>query len=390
LLGDAGGWRSQWGAAGWQPFAILSAELWGNMRGGIRKGMTNDELLDAGTEADLQKLAGWDGGTLRVSFEWVQSTYPNHNTGALNTPTTLDASDQIRVYNLYLRQKLWDGQLTLKIGQIGADDDFAQVPATAVLLNPGLTAAPIMYNQTLANADPALPHFPLDAPGIFARLNPKDCPAYTQLGLYLTDAGPDVSNNHGFDWRAGNSLTLASETGVNYHIAQLPGSVSVGAFYMDGQFTNADTSAPQRGIYGAYGFINQTLVQTPGEKGADPTAVLVGYLLGGFAGPDERVGPDCNFGGGVDWNGPLPSRPQDSVGAAVLYTGFSPDFTRSAFNPNGPGVTTAAETVLEFTYQAVLTPWLTVQPDAQVVLNPANAHTRATAVVLGIRATVTF
>jgi porin len=78
------------------------------------------------------------------------------------------------------------------------------------------------------------------------------------------------------------------------------------------------------------------------------------------------------------------------VGAALLYTGFSPDFTRSAFNPNGPGVTTAAENVLEFTYQAVLTPWLTVQPDAQVVFNPANAHTRATAVVLGIRATVTF
>ena len=53
-------------------------------------------------------------------------------------------------------------------------------------------------------------------------------------------------------------------------------------------------------------------------------------------------------------------------------------------------MTTAAETVLEFTYQAVLTPWFTLQPDAQVVFNPANARTRSTAVVFGMRATVTF
>ena len=74
----------------------------------------------------------------------------------------------------------------------------------------------------------------------------------------------------------------------------------------------------------------------------------------------------------------------------MLYTGFSPDYTRSAFNPNGPGVTTAGETVLEFTYQAVLTPWFTLQPDAQVVFNPAYAGTRSTAVAFGLRASVTF
>jgi carbohydrate-selective porin OprB len=221
-------------------------------------------------------------------------------------------------------------------------------------------------------------------------LDPKNCPAYSQMAVYLTDAGPDASNNHGIDWHTGNGVMLAGESGVNFHVAQLPGTVAAGAFYMDGKFTNANTGAAQRGIYGVYGFINQTLLQTPATKDAEAQPVLAGYLLGGCAGPDECVGPDCDCGGGVTWFGPLPGRPQDSAGASVLYTGFSPDFTRSAFSPNGPGVTTAGETVLEFTYQAALTSWFVLQPDAQIVFNPANAGTRSTAVAIGLRATLSF
>ncbi len=388
LLGDAGGWRSQLNDAGWLPFATLTGEVWDNAQGGIRHGMTNDFLLNFGGEADLQKLAGWDGATLRASFEWIQSDHPNHNTGALNPPTTIDASDQIRVYNLYLRQKL--GQLTLKIGQIGADDDFAQTPGTALFLNPGVSGPPNLYNQTLADGDAAVPHVPTDAPGLFARYDSKDYPVYTQLAVYLCDAGPDVSRNHGFDWRGSNGVMVAGEVGWNYHVAQLPGTLAVGGFHLDGQFTNWDSGATAQGIDGGYGFISQTLCQAPGTGGGDPQPVLSAFLFGGVAGPNNRVGPCADCACGLNWNGPFPNRPSDVAGVTLLYTRFSPDFTRSAFNPNGPGVTTAAETAVEFTYQAALAPWLSLQPDLQIIFNPANAGTRSTAVVVGARATVSF
>ncbi len=96
------------------------------------------------------------------------------------------------------------------------------------------------------------------------------------------------------------------------------------------------------------------------------------------------------FSAGVNWYAPLPFAPNDLAGVAVLYTGFSPDYTASAFNPVPLGVMTASETVVEATYQATVTPWLTVQPDLQVIFNPANAVTRATATVVGVRAVVTF
>jgi carbohydrate-selective porin OprB len=45
---------------------------------------------------------------------------------------------------------------------------------------------------------------------------------------------------------------------------------------------------------------------------------------------------------------------------------------------------------VEAAYQAVITPWISVEPDVQVIFNPANAGTRATATVAGARAVVTF
>src|SRR5262249_32057134 len=155
---------TQLGNDGWQPFASWSGELWDNAGGGLRPGMTHDMLFTGGTEADLDKLVGWPDGVFRVSFNYVQGTHPDHDTGAFNEPPSLDASDQIRLYNLYLRQKLCAGQLTLKIGQLGADDDFAQCAAANLFLNPGVTAEPVIVNQVLANGNPSIPHYPLDAP----------------------------------------------------------------------------------------------------------------------------------------------------------------------------------------------------------------------------------
>ena len=387
LLGDNGGWRTALNNSGWQPFASWTGELWDNLGGGIRPGMTDDMLLTGGTEADLEKLAGWKGGTLRVSFNYVQSTHPDHNTGAFNEPTNIDASDQIRLYNLYLRQKLFDDQLTLKVGQIGADDDFAQCAAAALFINPAVTAQPILVNQVLANGNPTIPHFPLDAPGLFVRMDPKDCPVYTQAAIYLSDAGSDVSNNHGLGWHPGHGLFYAAETGWNYQWSRKPGTLAAGAYYNDGKFTNWNTGAGQHGLWGVYGFLNQTLTQT---AGSDTQPILSGFLFGGIAGPEDLAGPDCDCCCGLDWCGPLPGRPKDVAGIAVLYTGFSSAYTRSVLNPNGPGVTTAGETNVEFTYQINVTPWMAMQPDFQLVFNPANAGSRSTALVVGVRAAVTF
>jgi porin len=49
-----------------------------------------------------------------------------------------------------------------------------------------------------------------------------------------------------------------------------------------------------------------------------------------------------------------------------------------------------AEMVIEFTYQAQITPWLTIQPDLQYVINPGGANDLNNALVVGGRAAFTF
>jgi porin len=390
LLPDWDGWRSGLADTGWTPFAIWTGEIWDNAAGGVRDGMTNDQLLNFGAGADLQKLLGWDGATLQVSFNWAQSTHPNHDTGALNEPSSVDANDQVRVNDIYLQQKLFDGQLILKAGQIAMDEDFAQCAGANLFLNAGMTNPPVVYSQVLANGDTSVPQFPLDAPGLVARYNPQNSPVYAQAGLYLSDPGADVSHNHGFDWHPSNSVFVIEEAGWNYQLGGKAGTLAAGAYYNNGQFTNWNTGATQRGLEGAYFYLSQALVQTAGTNGGDPQPVLTGFIFGGVVGPDTRVIPNDNCAAGFNWHAPLPARPNDVAGAAVLYTGLSRDYTRSAFNSVGAGAITAGETDVEFTYEAVVTPWFSIQPDLQLIFNPANAGTRATATVVGARATVTF
>lgn len=390
LLGDVAGQRTKLDDAGWSPFATLYGEVWGNVRGGIRNGMTDDMFLSFGTEADLEKIAGWQGASIRVSANYLQGTRPNHNTGAFESPTFLDASDHVRLYNLYLRQKLFDNQITLKIGQLGFDDDFCQPPCLGSFLNAGITAPPVVYGQILANGDGTLPQYPLDAPGVFLRYDPNNLPVYSMTGLYLSDAGPDASNNHGFDWRTSNSVAVLHEVGWHYHLVSADDNLAIGGFYNDGKFTNWDTGLAERGVYGVYAFVNQAFLTRAAKNGAELKTILSGFAYAGWAGPDSRSIPNVSYALGLNWNGPLPGRPEDSVSLAVLYTGFSSHYTRSAFNPNGPGVSTASETAVELTYQMAVTPWFTFQPDAQLIFNPANSGTRATAVVVGARASISF
>ena len=49
-----------------------------------------------------------------------------------------------------------------------------------------------------------------------------------------------------------------------------------------------------------------------------------------------------------------------------------------------------AEMVVEFTYKAILTPWLYIQPDAQLIINPGGTQDLNNAFVIGGRVSINF
>ena len=84
--------------------------------------------------------------------------------------------------------------------------------------------------------------------------------------------------------------------------------------------------------------------------------------------------------------GPLPPRPKDTLGLGVSTTRFSDDFVQA--QGVAGTLVTHQEVIVELTYQARITTFLTLQPDLQVVFD-AN-RSRHDAVVLGLRLQATF
>jgi porin len=389
LTGNWGGWRDRLGNDGFLPFMNWTGEIWGNTNGGVNTGMTQDMLLTWGFGLDLNQMAGWQGVTMNATFYWLQGQSPDKKTGSFNSPSSIDATNMVRVFTLYVAKQWLDGRLELRAGELTADDTFFQTQTAGLFLNAGITAPPSLYGQTLANGDFNVPEYPLATPGMRVHYQTADQRWDFYGALYNGDAGPNVSHYHGLGFRTDDSVLVIGEADWHYTAWGLAGVLKAGGYYHGGSFTNWNTGQAQSGIEGAYGIVDQVLWQT---KAADGTAqpVLSAYAFAGWSGPTDRVIPQVTYSAGVNWHAPIAARPNDLAGVAVLYTGFSPAYTASAFNTLGPGVTTAAETDLELTYQAVITPWFSVQPDAQMIFNPALAKTRATATVVGVRAVVTF
>jgi porin len=115
--------------------------------------------------------------------------------------------------------------------------------------------------------------------------------------------------------------------------------------------------------------------------------------------PGDRNLSNLFIEGGMNWHAPFTERADDIFGLAFAYLGISPaarDYSRDLVSFGRAASPYASnETVLEATYQAPLTNWLTLQPDLQVVFNPGvgipgnfGSTPLKNAVVIGMRATI--
>ncbi len=94
--------------------------------------------------------------------------------------------------------------------------------------------------------------------------------------------------------------------------------------------------------------------------------------------------PDVNqlqfmVAGGLSYQGLIPSRPDDSLSFIGAYGLFSDDL------PGQDG-----ETLLELNYRAQIAPWIYVQPDMQVIIDPDGRSDIDDALVLGFAFGVSF
>jgi porin len=389
------------------------SEVWANLTGGGKQGVSYDGLTIGKLDFDLEKLFGWSGAEFLVEAFDIHAHGPSRNfVGNLQLVSNIEATPSVKLYDLWLDQSLLDNKLSVRFGQEGANDEMMTSTYGGLFLNssfgfPGMPAADLPSGG---------PNYPLATP--FARAWFKATDNVTLVGaVFNGDPAPPGTGDPQARDRNGTAFRLNDHTlgfaEVWYQPEQdlsssLPTTYKLGGWYSSDNFADqrfdatggllanpASTGMAQQhtGDWAFYGIVDQMVWQRSGTKDQG-----IGVFLQVMGGPSDRNLSNLFIEGGMNWRAPFTDSGDDILGLAVSYLGISPaaqNFGRDLVTFGRASAPYASnETVLEATYQTPVTDWLTLQPDAQYVLNPGAGivgpfgnRPLPNALVIGLRAT---
>jgi len=417
LTGSWNGIRTRLEAAGVTLGLQEQSEVWANVSGGLRRGMAYDGQTTASVTLDLDRLLDWPGAKFFANAYQIHGSGPTVNlVGNLQVVSSIEATRDTKLFELWIEQALWNGRLSIRSGQGGVNDEMMSSQYSALFLNssfglPGLSTADLPSGG---------PTYPMATP--FARVRFKASDRITFLaGIFngdpapLGSGDPQLRDKGGVAFRTNDHVLGAAE--IWYSINQgdgatgLPGIYKIGGWVHSGQFADRlyDTngvslaSPASNGVpavhspdFAVYGIVDQMVWRKPGSDNQGIGAFV--HIIGA---PSEFNFSNLFIAAGLNWTGPFEGGESDVFGIAVSYLGISPAtrrFGSDLVNFNGQGAPYLGnETVVEATWQIQVAPWWTVQSDLQIVVNPGagiptagvTAHLRQ-AVIAGLRMGITF
>lgn len=359
-----GGWN-----AGADP--LTSAQLW------------------LGTQLDLEKLAGWNGVTVRaaMSARQGQSTSirdlqdPSAPQMANAQGTFGRGNQDSRLSELSIEKNYKEQGLSIKAGRLGLGMDFnvmaCDFASTAFCAaQMGKWQGNIWMNTPVSQWGARIKQ----------QLNPE---LAVQVGVY--EFNPD--NGNGAKEGQGWSLDTEHADGVTIPaeivwtpkslINNLPGSYRVGGMYntADDPINQKDivTGQAEDRTFAGWLAIEQQLTSTgQGRQGLHSFANFTWH---------DRVTNKVDHSQqlGVKYIGLLDSQPNDILGLAVNRVHVNNRFaeSRPAFNAD-------AEYNIELNYSYNATKWLMLRPNLQYVVNPGATNNVDNALLLGLTSRIIF
>ena len=392
ITGDWGGVRTTLKENGYELNGSYTAEVFGNPRGGEKNGAVFNGLVKLTLDVNLEKAAGWPDATFRMSGLYPHGTSGSGRyVGDASLYSNIDAPDFYRLVDFWIEQKLLEGKVGVKVGQMKIDDEFGVMDSAAFLINSsfGLPSAPI--------SPMTLPVYPVGALGIRLRVEPLHG-LYVMGGIY--DGNPssgDFENpatnhvmgnasRHGTDWalRDSEGTLYIGEVGYERTGGEYPGAIRLGMMRHTADFLDVGYSAGVRNTKmhshssSSYFVIDQMLWQ----KAKDSKEGLSVFLRGAMA-PEATSYMSNATQVGLVYTGVL--QKEDKVGLAYARNKFSPDQIDEA-----SGLSKGRETITELSYQVPVTSYLKVQPDFQYISQPGGTAKNNGAWVLGLRAILDF
>lgn len=353
LTGDWGGLRSKLLEHGIVPEVLYTGEAFGNVTGGQRRRGAYRGNIDLTLTVDTERLGLWEGGTL---FVYGQHTHgrgiSEKELGALQAISSIESPEFSQLSELYYQHSFFDDKLRFKIGKQDANAEFAALDYAVEFLHSSFGLMPNV----------PMPTFPAPELGATVFIKPTDGFS-AAAGVFDTEGG---------------SFSLTELT-LKPVFSGLAGNYRAGVWLHDvdtDSVQNTEEPITLGSNYGFYlGFDQRLYLEADSEDQGLGAFFQLGWT------PQDRNEMTLYVGGGLTYKGLFNKRDEDVMGLAVAHGAVS-SYVTAVDNRT-------AETTIEMFYRFQLMPWLSVQPDMQLVHNPGGNEGKD-AFVLGARTEINF
>jgi len=352
---------------GVQPFFGYSGEFFSVLDGGNATGTSWQGLADFGADFYLETLLGIRGALVHIHGQSIHGDDPSEYVGDINALSNIVGFNTTRLFQMWYEQEFGEGSISFRVGLIDLDDHFMIADSSGLFLNSAFGPLP---TQSLNDAAPI---WPIGAPGVFLYAEPSEN-MYFQMGIYDGNIGDEEINDDGLHVKLGGveGFIYIFEAGIRSNILGRDGTYKVGGFYHSGEeFMDYNTGNLVNGNTSLYLTINQEI-----------TNAFTGWWRLGYSPAEEKNVVAFYTDFGINWIDPFGQHSDDIFGIGFLHTGFGSDYVGA-----NPGVS-RTESVIELTYQGVITPWFSIQPDLQIIFNPHEGEKNA--FVFGVRSQIVF
>jgi porin len=355
-----------------------TGDVWTNARGGIARGTRYLDNLDVLVNVDLEKAASIPNTTL-----FVYGLYNNGKdfSGSLvgdalvvsNIETGVQAA---RLYEAWVQHDALGGRLSLRAGLYDFNAEFDALDSASLFIGSGHGIGADIA-QSGQNGPSIFPSTSLAARVQFGLTDAL------KLRVAVLDGVPGdpnrpkrtaikLGNGDGallageFEWTTESTKILLGywryTAAFENYLATATAGVTVTSKGNDGIYLRGETRLWRQG--------------PNAERGLSAFARI--------GGADSRYNGFSRFYSlGAVYDGPLASRPEDQFGLALAWAETATALRRFGQLSGAP--VDSREVVLEGTYRAPITPWLTVQPTVQYVINPGLDQSLNNALTMGLR-----
>jgi len=382
LTGSWNGSRAALAGTGVDIDLVYKLDVMSDASGGIKTGVETLDNLDVKMMFDGEKLFGSKGTSAKIYFLDNNGSGPN-----ASLVGDAEGIDNIEVetpggklYEAWIQQNFMSDRISLLAGLYDLNSEFYSTDSSGLFLRPTFGIGTDM-GQSGKNG-PSI--FPVTSAGLRVKIQPKHDFLFQAAVLDGVPGNPDRPRGTTVQFNHGDGVLIAGEADYLPGHDAPNGKIGIGAWKYTGKFDDlADIDSAGNPVlrrsYGLYVLAERQVYEESGNSGR---GLKVFARLGAANGDVNRF--DYAGSAGAVYTGLFPGRDKGQLGLGIESAHTSGKYRKSA------GTADAATTAIEVCYSDTLTPWLTMQPDIQYIVNPGADPAQKNAVVTGARVTAKF